>query len=238
MLKLEGAEAGLGAFRLAGDLSLARGAHLNLIGPSGGGKSTLLNLIAGFVDLTRGRLLIDGRDMAGVPPARRPVTILFQEHNLFPHLDAAANVGLGLDPGLRLSKAERSQVAASLAEVGLAGLGSRRPADLSGGQRQRVALARALLRDRPVLLLDEPFAALGPAQRMEMVDLVATLRARRELTTIMATHAPDDARRAGGALSFIDAGRIGAPTPVAEALDAPPPALAAYLGGEDPGRSP
>lgn len=231
VLRLDSIEADFDGFRLSGTLALKKGAHLNLLGPSGGGKSTLLNLIAGFVEPTGGAVLIGGRDMAGVPPARRPVTILFQEHNLFPHLDAAANVGLGIHPGLKLSEKDHARIDEALADVGLSGMGARRPAELSGGQRQRVALARALLRDRPLLLLDEPFAALGPAQRAEMVDLVAALRARRGLTTVMSTHAPEDARRAGGALVFIEAGRIGPAAPTRETLDAPPPALAAYLGG-------
>ncbi|QIE56838.1 ATP-binding cassette domain-containing protein [Pikeienuella piscinae] len=230
MLRLEGIDVQLGEFRLFGDLSLEKGAHLSLIGPSGGGKSTLLNLVAGFIEPAQGAVLIDGRDMAGIPPARRPVTILFQEHNLFPHLDVEANVGLGLDPALRLTGADRARIAESLREVGLDGLGARRPAALSGGQRQRVALARALLRDRPVLLLDEPFAALGPAQRAEMLDLVTGLREKRALAVVMATHAPEDARRARGAIAFIEGGRIGPPAPADALLDAPPPALRAYLG--------
>lgn len=135
MLELDHVTADFDGFRLSGDLTLARGAHLNLIGPSGGGKSTLLNLIAGFIEPSSGAIRINGKDMAGVPPARRPVTILFQEHNLFPHLDAAANVGLGVHPGLKLSADDRARIAKALADVGLEGMGGRKPADLSGGQR-------------------------------------------------------------------------------------------------------
>ncbi|MFN3262315.1 MAG: ATP-binding cassette domain-containing protein [Pikeienuella sp.] len=237
MIRLEGAEARRGAFRLRADFALARGAHLTLIGPSGGGKSTLLNLVAGFVPLSAGRLLLDGREMGRAAPAERPVTMLFQEHNLFPHLDAAANVGLGVHPGLRLSAADRARVSAALAEVGLEGLGPRMPADLSGGQRQRVAIARALLRDRPILLLDEPFAALGPAMRAEMLGLVAALREGRGMTVVMSTHDPDEARRAGGLASFVVEGEVSGPAPVSALLDAPPPALAAYLGAQEIARS-
>lgn len=231
MLRVDNIEAEFDGFRLTGSLALAKGAHLNLIGPSGGGKSTLLNLIAGFIEPMRGAVRIGGRDMAGAPPAQRPLTILFQEHNLFPHLDVAANVGLGINPGLRLTREDRALVEEALADVGLAGMGARRPAELSGGQRQRVALARALLRDKPLLLLDEPFAALGPALRAEMLGLVNALRSRRGLTTVMSTHAPEDARRAGGEIAFIESGRIGPATPTTETLNAPPPALKAYLGG-------
>lgn len=230
MIRLEAAEARVGSFRLVADLSVPAGAHLTLLGPSGGGKSTLLALIGGFLDAASGRVTLDGRDMAGVPPSARPVTTVFQEHNLFPHLDAAANVGLGIDPGLRLSAADRARVEGALAEVGLEGLGGRKPAELSGGQRSRVALARALLRRRPILLLDEPFAALGPALRAEMLALVARLRVDRGLTVMMSTHDPAEARRAGGLATFVGEGRAGPAAPAEALLAAPPPALAAYLG--------
>ncbi len=230
-LALESVEASRGGFRLAVELAVAPGAHLSLIGPSGGGKSTLLDVIAGFLAPDRGRVLIGGADVTATAPARRPVTMLFQEHNLFPHLDAASNVGLGLSPSLRLSRDDRARVEATLAEVGLEGLGARLPAALSGGQRQRVALARALLREKPVLLLDEPFAALGPAQRAEMLALVRALRRDRAMAVVMVTHDPEDARRAGGEIAVVAEGRVAAPVPADELLAAPPPTLAAYLGG-------
>ncbi len=230
VIRLEAAEVRAGDFRLVADLEAQAGGHLTLLGPSGGGKSTLIALIGGFAAAASGHVVLDGRDMAGVPPAKRPVTTVFQEHNLFPHLDAAANVGLGLDPGLRLSAADRARVSAALAEVGLEGMGGRKPAEMSGGQRSRVALARALLRERPILLLDEPFAALGPAMRAEMLGLVAALRARRGMTVVMSTHDPAEARRAGGHAAFVGEGRAGPAAPIEALLDAPPPALAAYLG--------
>ncbi len=163
MLRLDGVEIVYPDWRMTADLALPAGSSTALIGPSGAGKSTLLNAIAGFQELGAGRILWRDRDIGGLAPAERPVTLLFQEHNLFAHLTVAQNVGLGLRPDLRLDRDGQARVAAALAEVGLEGLGPRRPAQLSGGQRQRVALARALLRARPLLLLDEPFAALGPA---------------------------------------------------------------------------
>ena len=218
-----------GGFLLRADLAVPAGALCAVIGPSGGGKSTLLLAAAGFVPVTAGRVEIAGRDATDLPPAERPVSLLFQDNNLFPHLTVAQNVGLGLRPALRLTAAERDRVAEALAEVGLAGLGERRPEALSGGQRQRAALARALLRDRPALLLDEPFAALGPGQRAEMLALTRAAAARRGAATLMVTHHPDDAA-AADLCAFCDAGRVGAARPAAAMLADPPPALADYLG--------
>jgi thiamine transport system ATP-binding protein len=212
------------------DLRVAPGERIAVIGPSGSGKTTLLALIAGFELPESGRIRIDGRDMAGQTPARRPVTSLFQEHNLFPHLSLADNVGLGLDPGLALDAAAHAKVAEALARVGLAGFEARRPGQLSGGERQRAALARSLVRNKPLLLLDEPFAALGPAQRREMLDLVNALARDRGFTVLFVSHQPDDARHAAGRTIFIEAGRILADGPTAELFAVPSGPLAAYLG--------
>jgi thiamine transport system ATP-binding protein len=213
------------------DLAVPPRTLLAVIGPSGAGKSTLLNLVAGFERPTSGRVLIGGEDMAGHPPARRPVTMLFQEHNLFPHLTAADNVGLGVNPGLRLGREDRERVEHALADVGLAGFGRRMPGQLSGGERQRVALARSLVRRRPVLLLDEPFAALGPRLRHDMLALVDRLRRQEGLTVLMVTHDPDDARRVADRTAFVHAGRVLAEGPTAEFLAARGvPELVDYLG--------
>ena len=212
------------------DLRVAVGERVAIIGPSGAGKSTLLALIAGFERPEAGRILIAGRDMASEAPARRPVTSLFQEHNLFAHLSLADNVGLGLDPGLSLTAAQRASVAEALAQVGLTGLEARRPGQLSGGERQRAALARSLVRNKPLLLLDEPFAALGPAQRREMLDLVNSLARARGFTVMFVSHQPDDARHAAGRTLFVEAGRIQADGPTEALFAAPSGALAAYLG--------
>lgn len=231
-LRLDGVVIAQDAWRLPADFSVPRGSSTALIGPSGAGKSTLLDVVAGFLDPAAGRVSWQGRDLAGLAPAARPVTLLFQDHNLFPHMTVAENVGLGLRPNLRLSRDERDRVAAALAEVGLAGKEGRRPEALSGGERSRVALARALLRNRPLLLLDEPFAALGPALRAEMLDLVARIRAEQGATLLFVTHAPEDARRIAEQVILVADGEAAPPVATGAIFTDPPPALRQYLGQE------
>jgi len=236
LLQVEGLTFHYEDMEMVFDLAVPRGHCLALLGPSGAGKSTLLNLIAGFEQPLSGRVFIGGQDVTAWKPAARPVTSLFQEHNLFAHLSAGQNVGLGLDPGLRLDAAQRRRVEEALARVGLAGLSERRPAQLSGGQRQRVALARSLVRDKPLLLLDEPFSALDPGLRLEMLDLVAQLQAERGLTVVLVSHNPRDARRIAGEAAFLSAGRILARGPTGDLLNAREPAeLRAFLGPDAEG---
>jgi thiamine transport system ATP-binding protein len=230
MLAIEHIVVRVDDWRLDANLSLPRGASVAVLGPSGSGKSTLLGAVAGFVNVKNGRILWDGNDITDTPPAQRPVTVLFQDHNLFPHLTVAENVGLGLRPSLRLDADEQASLEAALRSVGLGGYEGRRPGQLSGGERQRVALARALIRDRPLLLLDEPFAALGPALRREMLDLVARLREKSGATLIMVTHEPGDARRIASHTVVVEDGRVGSPIPTERLFAAPPPELRAYLG--------
>ena len=230
MLRLEAVEIAQEDWLMQADLALPAGSSTALIGPSGSGKSTMLAAIAGFIEPVRGRILWEGRALDGLAPAERPVTLLFQEHNLFAHLTVAQNVGLGLRPDLRLGPAERERVAGALAAVGLEGLGGRKPAQLSGGQRQRVALARALLRARPILMLDEPFAALGPALREEMLALVEQIRGEQGMTLVIATHQPEDALRIAELTVIVDGNRAHPPAETAALFADPPPELRAYLG--------
>ena len=226
----------LGSWTLTADLAVPGGGVLALLGASGAGKSTLLAVAAGFERPAAGRVLVGGRDVSALPPAARPITTLFQEHNLFAHLTALENVGLGLHPGLRLKAAHRRQAGEALARVGLAGMEDRRPAQLSGGERQRVALARALVMDRPVLLLDEPFAALGPALRRSMTGLVDRLRRETGMTVVLVTHAPADARHIAETTAFLAGGRILCVGPTPAVLDAPDlPELRRYLDPDDAG---
>ena len=154
------------------DLHVAKGELVGIIGPSGAGKSTLLSLIAGFDVPFSGRISIGGRDMQGVMPDQRPVSMIFQDHNSFAHLDVWTNVALGISPSLKLDARQSDLINGALEHVGLLEFKARKATELSGGERQRIAIARALVRDKPVLLLDEPFTALGPALRREMLDLV------------------------------------------------------------------
>jgi thiamine transport system ATP-binding protein len=217
--------------RMRFDLHVDAGECLAIIGPSGAGKSTLLSLIAGFERSESGTIRIAGEDVTRLHPAARPVTMLFQDHNLFAHLDVAANIGLGIHPGLRLTAADHARVDWALAEVGLEKFNRRLPAQLSGGERQRVALARSLVRNRPVLLLDEPFAALGPALRREMLDLVRALQRAQSLTVLLVSHQPEDALYAAPRTAFVYEGRILQVAETRTLFDgAAIPELRAYLG--------
>jgi len=230
VLALEAVEIVQGAFRLEADFTVAEAARVAVIGPSGGGKSTLLAVIAGFLAPDRGRVTWRGRDLEALSPGKRPMSILFQDNNLFPHLTAAQNVGLGLRPDLRLSRGDHEQVAQAMARVGLSGLEARRPAAMSGGQQSRVALARVLLRAQPVLLLDEPFAALGPALKVEMLNLVRDLTTEAGTTLLMVTHDPADARAMADKTVLVADGVAHAPRPTSALFDDPPESLRAYLG--------
>ena len=218
-------------FHAVYSLEVPAGALCGLIGPSGGGKTTLLHAVAGFERPNGGALRFAGRDLLPLEPAERPLSILFQDNNLFPHLTAAENVGLGVDPRLRLTKPQSREVEAALARVGLGGLGQRRPAELSGGQRQRVAIARALVRKRPLMLLDEPFGGLDPGLRREMIALVDHLRRDEGLTVLVSIHTPEDLAEAADLMAFIDEGRVIAAAPPAEILTpGRHPAIDRYLG--------
>lgn len=230
MLRLEELELAQGAFRLHADFEVPRGAFVAVMGPSGGGKSTLLSAVGGFLAPVAGRVLWEGRDLGPLTPGERPVGILFQDNNLFPHLTARQNVMLGLRPTLRPRPEERERAEAALARVGLDGLGDRRPAQLSGGQQGRAALARLLVQDRPMVLMDEPFAALGPALKAEMLALTRNVLDRRGALVLMVTHDPQDALTVADQVIVVDEGRAAPPVATGQLLADPPPALQAYLG--------
>lgn len=230
MLHFNQVSVSLGDFHLSADFTIPEGDRVAIIGPSGSGKSTLLSLVSGFLAPDQGRVLWQGSDLGPLSPAARPVSVLFQDQNLFPHLSVAQNVGLGLRPDLRLGQEGWAKVEAALAQVGLSGMGARLPAALSGGQQGRVALARVLLRARPILLLDEPFSALGPAMKDEMLDLLTAITTETGATVLMVTHDPKDARRFATSTIVVEGGVAHPPRPTGPLLDDPPAALKAYLG--------
>ncbi|MFC3396690.1 thiamine ABC transporter ATP-binding protein ThiQ [Brenneria rubrifaciens] len=195
-------------FPMRFDLQVQSGERVAILGPSGAGKSTLLNLIAGFLMANSGTLRLNGEDHRHTPPAKRPVSILFQENNLFPHLTIEQNIALGLNPGLHLNGAQRETLRHIAGKVGLTALLGRLPAQVSGGQRQRAALGRCLVRQRPILLLDEPFSALDPALRLEMLELLDEICLERQLTLLMVSHNLDDAVRMAKRTVLIVDGRI------------------------------
>ena len=225
MLQLENLELTYPGFRLTAHWSAAAGEIIALIGPSGAGKSTLLLTIAGFLNPGAGAIRWQGSDISGLPAALRPISILFQDQNLFPHLTVAQNLGLALSPKLRLDRAQSLRVEAVLDRLGLAGLGARRPADLSGGQQGRAALGRVLLQDRPILLLDEPFAALGPALKRDLLELVQGLAGETGALVLLVTHDPKDAQLFAKRTVLVADGVAAAPILTAELFSRPPAAL-------------
>ncbi|RME18021.1 MAG: ATP-binding cassette domain-containing protein [Alphaproteobacteria bacterium] len=230
MLTLEGLRLCWEGWSLSAEMTIGEGARVGILGPSGAGKSTLLSAIAGYLDPCEGRILWKGQDLAGLAPAERPVSMIFQDNNLFPHLTAAENVGLGLRPDLRLSRDQKAAVEGALERVGLAGLGGRKPGQLSGGQAARVTLARTLLRRKPLILLDEPFGALGPALRREMLSLVDELAEDTGATLLMVSHEPNDARAIAREVVLVADGLAHPPAPTEAIFANPPAALKDYLG--------
>ncbi|EGT4385241.1 thiamine ABC transporter ATP-binding protein ThiQ [Cronobacter malonaticus] len=199
-------------------LDVRESERVAVLGPSGAGKSTLLNLIAGFLAPASGTLTINGADHTRTPPSKRPVSMLFQENNLFNHLTVRQNIALGLSPGLRLNAQQKRQVEAIADNMAIGDLLERLPGALSGGQRQRAALARCLVRKRPVLLLDEPFSALDPALRQEMLTLLEKLCEEEGTTLLMVSHSVEDAARIAARSLVVVEGRIVWDGPTAQLL--------------------
>lgn len=190
------------------DLEVAPGEIVGISGVSGSGKSTLLDLIAGFLTPLAGEITLDGRSLLGLPPEARPVSILFQADNLFDHLSAARNVELGLGTSAAPRSERQRQVQSALEAVGLGDFSNRMVAKLSGGQKQRVALARTLLRDRPVLLLDEPFTALDDQTAAEVRDYLTALVAAHRWHTVMVSHDAEDLAAVGARKLRLAEGRL------------------------------
>ena len=208
MIRLDNVFLADDALPMTFDLQVVAGERIAIVGPSGAGKSTLLNLIAGFVLPTRGEVWLNGENHTQSAPYERPVSMLFQENNLFPHLTVQQNLALGLKTSLKLTALEQDQIERVADAVGLTSFLSRLPNSLSGGQKQRVALARCLLRDKPILLLDEPFSALDPELRMEMLNLIDELCYSKKLTLVLVTHQPSELTGKVDRMLRIENGRI------------------------------
>jgi putrescine transport system ATP-binding protein len=189
-------------------LDIHAGEFFALLGPSGCGKTTLLRMLAGFETPDAGRILLDGRDIAQVPPHQRPVNMMFQNYALFPHLSVRDNIAFGLKRARLPSADIKARVSEMIALVKLDGLEKRRPDQLSGGQRQRVALARSLARRPQLLLLDEPLAALDKKLRESTQLELMELQRRLGLTFIIVTHDQQEAMTMASRIGVMDAGRL------------------------------
>lgn len=190
------------------DLTVEKGAFTVLLGPSGGGKTTLLNILGGFLEPTKGRVLINGEDVTAVPPAKRPTTTVFQDYALFPHMSVFGNVGFGLKMRGISSSERRRRIDGVLGLVGLAHLSGRRVHELSGGQRQRIALARALAVEPSVLLLDEPLGALDMKLRRQMQEELKDIQKRVGTTFVHVTHDQEEAMAIADQIVVMNDGAI------------------------------
>jgi len=209
-LALDGVGVTLAGAEILEDVSVdvASGERLAALGPSGSGKSTLLRVVAGLQQPTTGRVLLDDRDVTGVPPYRRGVGLVFQDAALFPHRDVAGNVGFGPKVAGLDEHARRSRVTEALELVGLAGAENRVVTTLSGGEAQRVALARALATRPDVLLLDEPLGALDGPLRLRLQDDLRDLFERLSLTVVHVTHDVGEAFALGDRVAILRDGRL------------------------------
>lgn len=221
-------------FRLDMDFELAPNSITAVIGPSGAGKSTLLNIIAGFESLQHGDVQLNGERHTDSSPAARPVSFVFQDHNSFAHMTARQNVAIGIAPDLKLSQQESKTVDDALEHVGIGHLAGRKPGEMSGGERQRIALARVLVRQKPILLLDEAFAALGPALRKEMLLLVKRIQTERRLTVLMVTHEPTDAKLIAEQVLFVAENKVRKPEHLFSFFTSRDELVRQYLGTASP----
>ena len=200
-----------------------------VVGPSGAGKSTFLNLISGFASISSGSIIWNGQEISHLPPAKRSVSILFQDNNLFPHLSVWRNLALAVTHWPKISRDNEEKLKAVMSEVGILGLENRKPSQLSGGQQSRVALARVLLQKNKILLLDEPFSALGPSLKDQMLELIKKIAKNKKLLVLMVTHEPADAKKVASQTLVVKDKKVHPPLITEKALDPINGPLADYL---------
>ena len=200
-----------------------------VVGPSGAGKSTFLNLISGFASISSGTITWNGEEISNLPPAKRSVSILFQDNNLFPHLSVWRNLALAVTHWPKISRDHEEKLKAVMSEVGILGLENRKPSQLSGGQQSRVALARVLLQKNKILLLDEPFSALGPSLKDQMLELIKKIAKNKKLLVLMVTHEPADAKKVASQTLVVKDKKVHPPLITEKALDPINGPLADYL---------
>jgi len=200
-----------------------------VVGPSGAGKSTFLNLISGFASISSGSIIWNEQEISHLPPAKRSVSILFQDNNLFPHLSVWRNLALAVTHWPKISRDHEEKLKAVMSEVGILGLENRKPSELSGGQQSRVALARVLLQKNKILLLDEPFSALGPSLKDQMLELIKKIAKNKKLLVLMVTHEPADAKKVASQTLVVKDKKVHPPLSTEKALDPVNGPLADYL---------
>ena len=214
---------------ISANLSLESDKIYAIIGPSGAGKSTFLNLISGFSEISSGSILWNEQEISDLPPSKRNISILFQDNNLFPHLSVWRNLALAVSHWPKISNDDEAKLHSVISEVGIRGLENRKPSQLSGGQQSRVALARVLLQKNKILLLDEPFAALGPSLKDQMLELIEKIARNRGLLVLMVTHDPADANKIASQTIVIKNNKVHPPLNTNKALDPINGPLADYL---------
>ena len=214
---------------ISANLSLESDKIYAIIGPSGAGKSTFLNLISGFSEISSGSILWNEQEISDLPPSKRNISILFQDNNLFPHLSVWRNLALAVSHWPKISNDDEAKLQSVISEVGIHGLESRKPSQLSGGQQSRVALARVLLQKNKILLLDEPFAALGPSLKDQMLELIEKIAKKRGLLVLMVTHDPADANKIASQTIVVKNNTVHPPLNTNKALDPINGPLADYL---------
>ena len=230
MLQVKNLVVNLDGFKLTADFEIAKGSLISIVGPSGAGKSTLLNALAGFIPVTSGTIKWNGSEITKQDPGLRPLSILFQDYNLFSHLTVKDNIAIGLRPNLKLNDLETNLVNSVIEEVGLSKFKFIKPFKLSGGQRSRVSLARSIVRSKPILLLDEAFSGLGPALRTEMIKLIKNKSIKEKITLIMVSHHLKDAMELDQKVIFVNGGETMKPINISVFINSKDENIREYIG--------